>query len=213
MGLLGTQTAYQYYTSNLKFIATAGQTTFTVNGEEAFDPAITSANQVYVFVNGTELDPNEYSYASNVITLIGITLVDDDEVVISLKESRLGTYRYIGLDDIVNNFIVSYVGDNKLVQKAEELVANQSLKVRAKFIRKVTKEKIELNTALIEKRRLLLGIKGYCTDLSEQQLSNELVISRYHQLWHVEQSFRMSKFDLQEGLSIIINTMQSRLMY
>lgn len=86
---------------------------------------------------------------------------------------------------------------NKLVQKAEELVANQSLKVRAKFIRKVTKEKIELNTPLIEKRRLLLGIKGYCTDLSEQQLPNELVISRYHQLWHVEQSFRMSKFDLQ----------------
>jgi len=86
---------------------------------------------------------------------------------------------------------------NKLVQKAEELVANQTLKVRAKFIRKVTKEKIELNTALIGKRRLLLGIKGYCTDLSEQQLSNELVISRYHQLWHVEQSFRMSKFDLQ----------------
>jgi len=86
---------------------------------------------------------------------------------------------------------------NKLVQKAEDLVSRQSLKVRAKFIRKVTKEKIELNTALIEKRRLLLGIKGYCTDLSEQQLSNELVISRYHQLWHVEQSFRMSKFDLQ----------------
>ena len=57
---------------------------------------------------------------------------------------------------------------NKLVQKAEELVAKQSLKVKAKFIRKVTKEKIELNTALIEKRRLLLGIKGYCTDLPEQ---------------------------------------------
>lgn len=121
MGLLGTQTAYQYYTSNLKFIATAGQTAFTVNGDEAFDPAITSANQVYVFVNGIELDPTEYSYASNVITLIGITLEDDDEVVISLKESRLGTYRYIGLDDIVNNFIVSYVGDNKLIQKAKRL--------------------------------------------------------------------------------------------
>jgi len=71
---------------------------------------------------------------------------------------------------------------NKLVQKAEELVAKQSLKVRVQFIRKVTKEKIELNTALIEKRRLLLGIKGYCTNLSEQQLSNETVIGRYHQL-------------------------------
>lgn len=86
---------------------------------------------------------------------------------------------------------------NKLIQKAEGLVAKQELKVNAKFIKKVTKEKIELNTALIEKRRLLLGIKGYCTDLSEQQMSNELVIERYHQLWHVEQSFRMSKFDLQ----------------
>jgi transposase len=85
----------------------------------------------------------------------------------------------------------------KLIQKAEELVAKQSLKVKAKFIKKLTKEKIELNTALIEKRKLLLGIKGYCTDLTEDQLSSELVIARYQQLWHIEQSFRMSKFDLQ----------------
>ena len=43
----------------------------------------------------------------------------------------------------------------------------------------------------------MLGIKGYCTNLPEQQLSNQMVIDRYHQLWHIEQSFRMSKFDLQ----------------
>jgi len=86
---------------------------------------------------------------------------------------------------------------NKLIQKAEELVAKQTLKVRARFVRKVTKEKIELNAELIEKRRLLLGIKGYCTNLPEEQLSNQMVIDRYHQLWHVEQTFRMSKFDLQ----------------
>lgn len=86
---------------------------------------------------------------------------------------------------------------NKLVQKAKDLVEKQSLKVKAQFVKKVTKERIELNTALIEKRKLLLGIKGYCTDLSEQQLPNEMVIDRYHQLWHIEQSFRMSKFDLQ----------------
>ena len=69
---------------------------------------------------------------------------------------------------------------NKLVQKTKELVAKQSLKVKAQFV-KITKEKIELNMALIEKRRLLLGIKGYCTDLSEKQLSTELVIDRS---WH-----------------------------
>jgi len=86
---------------------------------------------------------------------------------------------------------------NKLVHKAEELVARQSSGTKVKFVKRVSKEKIELNKALIEKRRLLLGIKGYCTDLPEQQLSNELVIARYHHLWHVEQSFRMSKYDLQ----------------
>lgn len=85
----------------------------------------------------------------------------------------------------------------KQVQKAEELVARQSLKVKAKFIKKVKKERIELNTALIEKRKLLLGIKGYCTNIPEQEHSNTTIIDRYHQLWHVEQSFRMSKFDLQ----------------
>ena len=86
---------------------------------------------------------------------------------------------------------------NKLVQRAEELIAKQELKVKAKFVRKVSKVRIELNTELIEKRRLLLGIKGYCTDLSEKQLSSQEVINRYHQLWHIEQTFRMSKFDLQ----------------
>jgi Mg2+ and Co2+ transporter CorA len=86
---------------------------------------------------------------------------------------------------------------NKLILKAQELVAKQSTGSKVKFIKRVSKDKIELNTSLIEKRRLLLGIKGYCTDLSEAQLSSQLVIERYHHLWRVEQSFRMSKFDLE----------------
>lgn len=86
---------------------------------------------------------------------------------------------------------------NKLIQKAEDLVAKQSLNNKVKFVKRLSKEKIELNTALIEKRKLLLGIKGYCTNLPENELSNKEVIDRYHQLWHVEQSFRMSKFDLE----------------
>lgn len=86
---------------------------------------------------------------------------------------------------------------NRLIQKAEKLVAKQSSGAKALFIKRISKEKIELNTALIEKRKLLLGIKGYCTDLPEEQMSNELVIERYHHLWRVEQTFRMSKFDLE----------------
>jgi transposase len=86
---------------------------------------------------------------------------------------------------------------NRLIQKTEELIEKQELKVKAKFVRKVKKEKNELNIELIEKRRLLLRIKGYCTNLPENQLSNQTVIDQYHKLWHIKQTFRMSKYDLQ----------------
>lgn len=86
---------------------------------------------------------------------------------------------------------------NKLVRKAEDLVAKQTSGTKAKFIKRLSKEKIVLNTALIEKRRLLLGIKGYCTNMTESQLPAEQVIERYHHLWRVEQTFRMSKNDLE----------------
>lgn len=75
---------------------------------------------------------------------------------------------------------------NILVQKAEELVAKQSSGTKARFIKRVSKENIELNTDLIEKRKLLLGIEGYCTDLSEAQLPAKQVIERYPHLWRVE---------------------------
>ena len=76
-------------------------------------------------------------------------------------------------------------------------------------MKRIAKEKIELNMALIEKRKLLLGIIGYYTDLSEPQLPGQQVIERYHHLWRVEQSFRMSKFDLEASQFIIKRRMLS----
>jgi transposase len=89
---------------------------------------------------------------------------------------------------------------NRIIHKTQELAAKQSYWTKARFVKKISKEKIELNTALIEKRRLLLRIKGCCTDLTELQVSNEFIIARNHHLENVEQSFRMSKFDLQSRL-------------
>ena len=86
---------------------------------------------------------------------------------------------------------------NKMIKKAEDLVATQSSGKGVKFVKRISKEKVELNKPLIEKRKLLLGIKGYCTDLPEEKLPNEKVISHYHNLWRIEQSFRMSKSDLE----------------
>jgi transposase len=86
---------------------------------------------------------------------------------------------------------------NRQIKKAEELVAQQFSGKRTKFVKKLSKERVELNKALIEKHRLLLGIKGYCTDIPATELPNEKVIDYYHRLWRVEQSFRMSKSDLE----------------
>ena len=87
---------------------------------------------------------------------------------------------------------------NKLVEKAKELVAKQTGgKTRTTFVKRTSKESIELNEPLIEKRKMLLGVKGYCTNIPEHQLANDKVIEHYHNLWPIEQAFRMSKHDLQ----------------
>ncbi len=39
------------------------------------------------------------------------------------------------------------------------------------------------------------GIKGYYTNLKD--ISPQLIIARYHDLWHVEKAFRIAKGDLQ----------------
>ena len=44
--------------------------------------------------------------------------------------------------------------------------------------------------------RDLLGLKGYVTNIEAELMSAHEVIGSYHDLWHVEQSFRMSKTDL-----------------
>ena len=49
---------------------------------------------------------------------------------------------------------------------------------------------------LLLKATSLLGIKGYCTNIPEKDLSSMGVIARYHDLWQVEKAFRMAKNDL-----------------
>lgn len=66
---------------------------------------------------------------------------------------------------------------------------------KIKFLKNITKTKTVINEALIEKTTLLLGIKGYYTDLDKE--TNETIIKQYHNLWHVEKSFRMAKSDLR----------------
>ncbi|TAH27647.1 MAG: hypothetical protein EAZ06_12155, partial [Cytophagales bacterium] len=61
----------------------------------------------------------------------------------------------------------------------------------------VNETKIELNQVLIEKTKKLLGVKGYYTNLPQTVADNKTIIERYHQLYKIEQAFRVSKNDLE----------------
>ena len=84
----------------------------------------------------------------------------------------------------------------KQIGRAKALVERPSKNKKLKFT-KSSSEKIEINEALIEKTKKLLGVKGYYTNLGEEVLNNKMVIGRYHELYKIEQAFRISKNDLQ----------------
>lgn len=84
----------------------------------------------------------------------------------------------------------------KQIAKAKEILQHPGKTKKVKFI-KTTDAKNLLNAELIGKTEILLGIKGYYTNLDEKIISSQLVIERYHQLYKIEQAFRISKHDLK----------------
>lgn len=84
----------------------------------------------------------------------------------------------------------------KQITKANLVIENPSKSKKMKFT-KANGQKLELNGKLIIKTKKLLGIKGYYTNVKEKILDNQMVITRYHELYKIEQAFRISKNDLQ----------------
>ena len=87
---------------------------------------------------------------------------------------------------------------DKQVARALALLDKNEPGRRAKFIKKADDKKVfEFNTGLKTKTERLLGVKGYVTNIAPSELSNQDIMDYYHDLWNVEQAFRMSKSDLQ----------------
>ena len=84
----------------------------------------------------------------------------------------------------------------KQIEKAKYIIDNPSKSKRLKFT-KSNGQNIELNQKLVDRTKKLLGIKGYYTNLEETIADNKTIIERYHQLYKIEQVFRISKNDLQ----------------
>lgn len=84
----------------------------------------------------------------------------------------------------------------KQIERAKYIISHPSKNKKLKFT-KAKGQKIELNQKLIDKTQKILGIKGYYTNLEEHTVSNATIMERYHELYKIEQAFRISKSDLQ----------------
>jgi hypothetical protein len=87
-------------------------------------------------------------------------------------------------------------GIDEQVTKAEKAVAGKVPVKRNRFI-KLDDATKSVNRHLEAKARALAGIKGYTTNLDPAAAPAQFVIDAYHQLFQIENSFRMSKHDLQ----------------
>jgi len=88
-----------------------------------------------------------------------------------------------------------YEMDSQITKAEKYLDTPEKATKRIKFLKNSDKMKVEINKGLIEKNTILLGIKGYYTNLDD--IDNKTVIKLYHNLWNVEKAFRMAKSDLK----------------
>jgi transposase len=84
----------------------------------------------------------------------------------------------------------------KQIDRAKALLEQPSKARRIKYL-KSGESKMELNEKLIAKATKLLGVKGYYTDIEQTVASNGTIIERYHDLYKIEQAFRVAKGDLK----------------
>jgi len=145
--------------------------------------ALTKAD--YTYIVGSRLHKIPYDIAEYQKTR---ELADNQIITTQLKGNQRIIYQYrekrARLD--MRNI-------EKQIAKAEKIMNGKLAVHKAKFLSLKTKNK-QLNQKLIDKAKALAGVKGYVTNLA---VPDEQVIASYHQLWHVEQSFRMSKSDLK----------------
>lgn len=80
--------------------------------------------------------------------------------------------------------------------KARAVVAGDKTARTTRFVT-VRDGARELDEASLQRARRLVGLKGYVTNIDAELMPATEIIASYHDLWHVEASFRMSKHDLQ----------------
>ena len=133
MGLLGTTTEQSYYSQSQTFTGdgsgSSGTLAFALT--TAFFPTLpTAETQFDVFINGVQISSSNYSYSSPTLTFSSTNVNADVQAAngaplsgftVLVKENQsteaFGSYQFVSLDDVINNFMISYVGYEKIINR------------------------------------------------------------------------------------------------
>ena len=108
-----------YYKATQTFLGNGSATAFTLLTSN-FDPLPTEEGQFNVYVNNVLQAASAYSYSSPTLTFSSAPALSATiSVELNDYDRAYGTYQNIKLDDIINNFIISYVGEDKIISKAK----------------------------------------------------------------------------------------------
>lgn len=138
----------------------------------------------YTYIVGSRLHKVPYDIAEYQKT----SELNDQQIVVENKDGYRVIYQYRA-----KRASLDMRNIEKQVSKAMKVLNGQVPTTKTKFLSVVAKNK-QLNQKLIDKAKALAGVKGYVTNLD---IPDEQVISYYHQLFHVEATFRMAKSDLK----------------
>ena len=133
MGLFtGTQEVY-YNQSQSKWSTNPNGTVVAFTATDVYFPTLTSLTKsdIRVFVNDVEIDTANYGFAQPRVTFTGNTgntdvLEDDgapkDGATLMVKEraatENYGNYQYTSINNVINNFLISHVGEDKIISRA-----------------------------------------------------------------------------------------------
>ena len=142
MGLLGTTTQQSYYNQSKSWTGDGTTLSFNV-ADTDFPTRPTQQTEIQVFINNIEISKNNYSYngtdpnditVDNSYNIVFTSSSVNTDVqagtgapltglVITLQETtsteQYGAYQYVGIQDLINNFIIAYVGLDKLIHKVK----------------------------------------------------------------------------------------------
>ena len=128
---LFTITQERYYNNSTNFTGNGSTVAFTLT-TAMFNPSPSALGDIQIFVNGKEISQGNYSYSSPTITFSGNTNNTDvlesngapktglQITVVQVNAiEELGGYQHITLADVINNFMISYVGEEKIIPKVK----------------------------------------------------------------------------------------------